>query len=122
MPKTTKTELLEALKEFGVISKNNLQAALNEYGVVAKNDLSNALKEYGVVTQSELKRELSNYPTKDDLKLEILKSERRTAIRLTRVKNDLAIRIANVAVAKEERSVVEKLEKRVTTLENFQFA
>lgn len=74
-----------------------------------KVELLEALKDYGVVTRSEMSSE-------------ILKSERRTAIRLTKVKNDLAERIANLAVSKEERSKVEKIEKRVTTLENFQFA
>lgn len=78
-----------------------------------KTEILEALKEYGVVTHSELKSVLRD---------EILKSERRTAIRLTKVKNDLANRIANVAVAKEERSKVEKIEKRMTTLENFAYA
>lgn len=80
-----------------------------KYDKSIKVELLEALKEYGVVTRSELSSE-------------ILKSERRTAIRLTKVKNDLAERVANLAVAKEERSKVEKIEKRVTTLENFQFA
>lgn len=87
-----------------------------------KTEIFEALKEYGVVTQSELKKQLSNYPTKVDLKIEILKSERRTAIRLTKVKSDLAQRIAGVAVAKEERAKVERIDKRVTTIENFIYA
>lgn len=96
-----------------VLTKNDLVKVLSDYGVISKSNLSEALKEYGVVTRSELKSVLNS---------EILKSERRTAIRLTKVKNDLAERIANLAVSKEERSKVEKIEKRVTTLENFQFA
>ncbi len=95
------------------LTKNDLVKVLSDYGVISKSNLSEALKEYGVVTRSELKSVLNS---------EILKSERRTAIRLTKVKNDLAGRIANLAVAKEERSKVEKIEKRVTILENFQFA
>lgn len=94
MQKNTKLELLEALKEYGVLTKDLLPTALKEYGVA----------------------------TKTDLHTEILKSEKRTAIRLTKVKNDLAGRIVNVAVAKEERSKVEKIEKRVSTLENFVYA
>lgn len=95
------------------LTKNDLVKVLSDYGVISKSNLSEALKEYGVVTRSELKSVLNS---------EIVKSERRTAIRLTKVKNDLAERIANLAIAKEERNKVEKIEKRVTTLENFQFA
>lgn len=96
-------------KDFAEILKSELPKVLSSYGAITKTNLSDALKDYGAVT-------------KTDLKQEILKSERRTAIRLTKVKNDLSNRIVNVAIAKEERSKVEKLEKRLTTLENFQFA
>lgn len=74
-----------------------------------KTEILEALSEYGVLTRTELKAE-------------ILKSEKRTAIRLKKVKSDLADRIADVAVAKAERSKVNDIEKRVVTLENFQFA
>ena len=86
-----------------------MQLTKNDFKEILKSDLPKILSDYGVVT-------------KTDLKQEILKSERRTAIRLTKVKNDLANRIANLALAIEERSKVDKIEKRVNTLENFQFS
>ena len=92
-----------------VTTKLDILKALQEYGVVSKKDLPKAFQEYGVAT-------------KDDVDTVILHSERRTAIRLTKVKNDLAQRIANLAVAKAERNKVERIEKRVDTLENFQYA
>ena len=36
MVKTTKTEIIEALKDYGVISRENLAEALKEYGVLTK--------------------------------------------------------------------------------------
>ena len=90
MQKTIKTEILEALKEYGVLTKADMPAIFKEHGVVTQKDLT--------------------------------RLERSLTIKITKSKNDLAERIANVALAKEERSKVEKLDKRVTTLENFQFA
>lgn len=81
---------------------------------LTKADLLQIFKEYGVVS----KKDMRGLATKHDL----AKVERSLAIKITKSKNDLANRIANVAIAKEERSKVGKLEKRVTTLENFQFA
>lgn len=89
-----------------------------------KTEMLEALKEYGVVTHTELK-----FVVKD----EILKSEKRTdfklkklerslAIKITKSKNDLSDRIANLALAKEERNKVERIEKRVQTIENFLYA
>lgn len=85
-----------------------MQLTKKDFTEILKSEIPQILSEYGVVTHTGLKQE-------------ILKSERRTAIRLTKVKNDLADRIANLALAKEERSKVERIDKRVTTLENFQF-
>lgn len=86
-----------------------MQLTKKDFTEILKGELPQILSDYGVVT-------------KIDLKQEILRSERRTAIRLTKVKNDLAQRIASVAVAKEERAKVERIEKRVTTIENFIYA
>lgn len=104
MQKTTKSELFEALKEYGVLTKKDLPVIFNEYGVVTKKDL---------------RAEISASESRTDLKLN--KLERSLTIKITKSKNDLAERIANVAIAKEERSKVERIDKRVTTLENFQF-
>ena len=105
MVKTTKTEIIEALKDYGVISRENLAEALKEYGVLTKKDMPAIFKDYGVATQNDLTR-----------------LERSLTIKITKSKNDLAGRIANVALAKEERSKVERIEKRVVTLENFAYA
>lgn len=82
-----------------------MQLTKKDFVEILKSELPTILDRYGVVT-----------------KVDLIKSERRTAIKLTKVKNDLANRIANVAVAKAERNKVEKLENRVTTLENFQYS
>lgn len=103
-------------KDFTEILKNELPQILSGYGVVTKTNLSETLGEYGVATQ----KDLVVLENKIDSKLK--KLERSLTIKITKCKNDIAERIANVAIAKEERSKVEKLEKRVITLENFQFA
>ena len=86
------------------LTKSDLLQIFKEYGVVSKKDMPNLFKEYGVATKKDL-----------------IKLERSLSIKITKSKYDLAGRIANVAIAKEERSKVEKIEKRVATLENFQF-
>ena len=85
-----------------------------------KSEILEALKEYGVATKTDLVILEKKIDVKMDLKLK--KLERSLTIKITKAKNDLAGRIANVALAKEERSKVEKIESRVTTLENFVYA
>jgi len=104
MASLTKSDLLQIFKEYGVVSKKDMPNLLQEYGVVSKKDMPNLFKEYGVATKKDL-----------------IKLERSLSIKITKSKYDLAGRIANVAIAKEEHSKVEKIEKRVATLENFQF-
>lgn len=50
--------------------------------------------------------------TKDDLKKEIGASERRLILRMGKVRNDLAARIANVALTTPTRTEFEKLKIR----------
>ncbi|AKM83659.1 hypothetical protein A2422_02175 [Candidatus Woesebacteria bacterium RIFOXYC1_FULL_31_51] len=76
---------------------------------LTKIDLIKAFKEYGVVTQ-------------DGLKIEISRSEKRTAIRITKAKNDLSQRIAEVAINESSVRRVDKLEERVSNLESMKFA
>ncbi len=87
------------------LTKSDLIQIFKDYGVVSKKDMPNLLKDYGVTTKKDL-----------------TKLERSLSLKITKSKNDLANRIANVAVAKAERNKVEKLENRLTTLENFQFS
>lgn len=107
-------------KDFTEILKSELPQILGTYGVITKTNLSGALKEYGVTTQKDLVSLEKKIDVKMDLKLK--KLERSLTIKITKSKNDLAQRIASVAVAKEERAKVERIEKRVTTIENFIYA
>ena len=105
--------------DFKNIIREEIKFALKD--VALRSDLKN------LATTDSLKNlattdSLKNLVTKEDLKTEILKSEKRTALRITKAKKDLAGRIANLGVAKEERNVVERIERRVTTLENFVYA
>ena len=108
-----------------------MQLTKKDFVEILKSELPQVLSDYGVVTKTELKQEIVASEKRTDLKLnslrieikkDLTKLERSLAVKITKSKKDLAERIANLAVAKEERSKVEKIEKRVTTLENFQFA
>jgi polyhydroxyalkanoate synthesis regulator phasin len=105
MAPLTKSDLIQIFKDYGVVSKKDMPNLLQDYGVFSKKDMPNLLKDYGVTTKKDL-----------------TKLERSLSLKITKSKNDLANRIANVAVAKAERNKVEKLENRLTTLENFQFS
>ncbi len=85
-----------------------------------REELPSILSNYGVVTKTELHTEILASEKRTDIKLK--KLERSLTIKITKAKNDVADRIANVALAKEERTKVERIDKRVTTLENFVYA
>lgn len=87
MAKSTKSEILEALKE---------------YGVLTKKDMPDIFKEHGVATQRDLNR-----------------LERSLTIKITKSKNDLADRIANLGLNKAQATRVDKIEKRVKDIETF---
>jgi len=63
----------------------NLIGAMKDAGFATKTDMPSILKEYGVAT-------------KDDVENSVLASERRMKLRLGKVRNDLAQRIAKVAI------------------------
>lgn len=100
LPQLLKSELTPLLK--------------SELPPLLKSELPLALKDYGVLT----KKDITHLASKDDLK----RVERSLTIKITKSKNDLAQRVATVAVAKEERSKVEKIDSRVTTLESFVYS
>lgn len=108
LPQLLKSELTPLLKsELPPLLKSELP-------VLLKSELPLALKDYGVLT----KKDITHLASKDDLK----RVERSLTIKITKSKNDLAQRVATVAVAKEERSKVEKIDSRVTTLESFVYS
>lgn len=116
MAKFTKTEIVEALKDYGVLTKKDMPVIFQEYGVATKSDL------HTEILASEKRTDLKLANLKTEIKKDLTRLERSLTIKITKSKNDLADRIANLAVAKEERSKVERIEKRVTTLENFVYA
>ncbi|MDZ7586924.1 MAG: hypothetical protein U0946_04160, partial [Patescibacteria group bacterium] len=76
---------------------------------LTKADLISTLKEVGVVT----KKDLINYPTKDDLKTELGKSEhrleRRLVIRMNKMERSLRQSIASLAETTPTRQEFEVL-------------
>ena len=50
----TKSDLISALKEAGVITKFNFSSALKESGVITKSNVASALEKANVVTKSNL--------------------------------------------------------------------
>lgn len=73
---------------------------------LTKADIVGILKDYGVTTQSDL-----------DSKLKTL--ERSLTIKITKSKNDLAGRIANLGMSKAQADRVQKIENRVQDIETF---
>ena len=119
----TKSELIAALKEIKVVTQPNLISTLKEVKVVTQPDLDSTLKKMGVATKDDLKDfatkgDIKNFATKDDLKDfatkdSILASERRIKLRIGKVRNELAQRIAQLATSTPTAREFDKLKRKV---------
>lgn len=114
MAQLTKKDILDALKEYGVVSDKNFDQKFDKR-------LISSLKKYGVVTETSLDKKFKSYGVsiKKDLVVLEGKIDKSMDKKLHKLRKRLFSAIANVSLNSPTDNEFSKLEGRVGHLEGF---